>query len=143
MPGPASEEVPVVTALGQFCSSGGTCAHLSGLGDSLSAPRASFACSSLFAWTFFTLGLQRSVDYLNSCCFGEKLPISPSPLLLLSHLGTWGGNMAAFFPPFLDVFVLENRSASRVILPFLKILSVFSACACLKLSCTKWYFYRF
>lgn len=144
---PALVELAVVTVLGQFCNFGGTCAHFPGLGfyitDAFLASHAIFACLSLFHG-FLTLCLQLSVNYLKWYWFGEKLPTSHSSLFLyVSHIwapGGGGGVCVTLFPP---LFVLESMPAFQVILPFLKILNVFSICACLKLTHTKWYFYHF
>lgn len=108
------------------------------LTDSFAAPHASSASLSLHHYFqgSLTLCLQLSVNYLKASWsggkFGSLYVTSGSP-----------GVMWHLPPPFLYLSVLGNLSAFQVILPFLKIFSVLSACACPKLTHTKWYFYHF
>lgn len=125
--------------LRQFCSSGSVCAHFQFGGfsftDSFSAPHASFACASSFSWLFNHLSLAFSELSEIILVWGKVVNLSLILVTRMSHRST-PGQCDAFFSPF-HVFVLENVSAFQVILPFLKILNVFSISSCLKLTQTR------
>lgn len=98
---PALGELAVVTALGQFCNSGGTCAHFSGLGfsitDSFLASHAIFACLSLFSWIFNTLppALSELSEIVLVWRKVANLPLIPVPVC---HIWAPWGDVTLFFP---------------------------------------------